>query len=543
MSQSKENPLGRAGWLLLLMTAAILLYWSSTRYAPFFDDIYFFQQNGLNRIFQQGFAFEIRWLPYFLTAWVDLIFDDNVFAQRMINVILHAINAYLLYALIKQLGNHVAPHDNNERGARLAALIFLAHPIAVYAVGYLIQRTIVMATLFGLLALNTYFDGLITRKRAYFVFSALFYLLAVFSKEHAVLLPFAALALTPLAEPPSRALYQRTAFGMALYLPVIVLVLASRLGFAGKTYEPLAEPLVNELQLGASPAMLWLLSIMTQAALYFRYLGLMLFPNPEWMSIDMRVPFALNPWEFKYLAAITALAVYGVAAALLLVRRGPAGLMGYGLLAPLLLFIVEFAAVRIQEPFVLYRAYLWLPFFLILVPCLTNSLPARSFWPVSAAVIIALSLASSDRLNSFANHFSLWNDAVTKLPSVTALGSARAHSNRCQQQLRKGRLDEAISDCSNALRADPTYRLAYQNRAYAYLKSGKFPEALGDAQAVARMFPQDPHIHAVIGDIYKSSGDRAGAETHYAIACNRRSIAGCFELAQLKNQSIDVTAK
>src|SRR5574340_539153 len=158
---------------ILMVVAVVGLYWSSL-HAPFvFDDINFFKRGGLNAIFMKGFAFDLRWLPYFLTAWVDLIFDDNIFAQRCLSVGLHLATAFLLYALIKQVSNHAAPHPSNERAALVAALLFLLHPLTVYAVGYLIQRTIIMATLFGFLALNAYFDGLITLNRAYFVFSAL----------------------------------------------------------------------------------------------------------------------------------------------------------------------------------------------------------------------------------------------------------------------------------------------------------------------------------------------------------------------------------
>ena len=244
-------------WMPLAMVVTIGgLYWTSLGYAPFFDDINFFERSGLNLIFLRGFEFELRWLPYFLTAWADLIFNDNIFVQRAINVGLHLAAAFVLYALVKQVSNHVAPHNNNSRAAMAAALLFLLHPLAVYAVGYLIQRTILMATLFGLLSLNTYFDGLVTRKKTYFLFSALFYLLSAFSKEHAVLIPAVALAMTPLAIPINRHTWRQLVLPFALFIPIALLVLIKSQSNLGRVYEPFAEELVR-LHGNYSPAVIW----------------------------------------------------------------------------------------------------------------------------------------------------------------------------------------------------------------------------------------------------------------------------------------------
>jgi protein O-mannosyl-transferase len=302
--------------VVVSITVLAALHWPTLHYPVFFDDIYYFRHNGLNNIFQAGFSLEPRWLPYFATAWIDLIFDDNVFAQRIINVGLHALTALTLYALVKQVGRHVSPDGNSERAALAAAVLFLLHPLAVYTVGYLVQRTILMATLFGLLAIGSYFDGLITRKSAYFLFSGLFYFLSAFSKEYAVLMPLAALALTPLAAPVTRELMRRLALPLALYVVIAAFVVFRYRAMVGNAYEPFAEQLINLSELAASKGELWFLSVMTQATVYFKYLLLTAIPNPDWMSIDLRSPFAENIGQIKHWAGLLALAAYGVAASL-----------------------------------------------------------------------------------------------------------------------------------------------------------------------------------------------------------------------------------
>ena len=524
---------------VLIAVATIALYWTSLCYPVFFDDEDYFLRNGLNRLFIQGFVFEPRWLPYFATAWVELLFEKPLAIQRGINVGLHLATAFVLYALVKQVSHHLAPHKHNERAAMVAALLFLLHPLAVYAVGYLIQRTILMATLFGLLALNTYFDGLITRKKAYFLFSALFYLLSAFSKEHAVLIPLVALAMTPLAAPVTRKVFLDLALPFALFLAIAVMVVVNRPNVLGQVYEPLATPMVVQ-HIGAaadsSAEPLWLLSAMTQAALFFKYLLLMFVPNPAWMSVDMRFPFAAHLAEPKYVLGMLALVAYALTALFWLLKGGRRGLAGFALLAPLLLFAVEFSAVRIQEPFVLYRAYLWLPLVFMLVPALTNRIPGKLFWPATLAVALAFSVSSTDRLASFASGYTLWDDAVRKLPAPLASGSARAYNNRGVENLERKNWQAALADFSNALQEDPTYKLAYQNRAFVFLKLGKFGEAIAEGKDLVKRYPQDPGVLMTLGMIYHGAGQDELASATLNKSCEQGSRAACIRAGVIRSK-------
>jgi tetratricopeptide (TPR) repeat protein len=517
-----------------MLAAVAGLYWPSLHYKPFFDDIYLFERSGLNLIFLQGFAFEIRWLPYFTTAWVDLLFEDNILAQRSINVALHLATAFVLYTLIEQVSHHVAPHRNNQRAALAAALLFLLHPLAVYAVGYLIQRTILMATLFGLLALNTYFDGLVTRKKAYFFFAALFYLLSTFSKEHAVLIPATALALTPLATPITRQTWRQLVLPFSLFLLVAVLVVVKSQSNLGRVYEPFAVQLVRLHVGGESQQMIWGLSVMTQASLFFKYLGLMLIPYAGWMSIDMRVPLAAHFWEPKYLLGVLAFVMYGMTALFWLFKGGRRGLIGFALLAPLLLFAVEFSTVRIQEPFVLYRAYLWMPLLFLLVPAISYSVPDKLFWAAILAIAVAFSFSSRDRLTSFSSEFALWDDAVQKLPDEQALGSARTYANRGYLNMKRGALQAAIVDLTRALRVDPEYKKAYLDRAVVSMKLGDYPAALRDADLAIRLRPEEPNGYALRGVIYRSKGDFDKAIADFTFACKQKSVGACTAIKVIK---------
>ncbi|MEW5968109.1 MAG: hypothetical protein AB1720_14130 [Pseudomonadota bacterium] len=520
----------------LLVAIAFGVYWDSLRNPLFFDDKNLFERGHIYLLFLDGFSFTPRWLPYFMMAWTELIFDDALIVQRGISLGIHLLTAFVLYAFVKQVSNHVAPHRNNERAALAVALLFVLHPLAVYAVGYLIQRTILMATLFGLLALSTYFDGLVTRKKSYFAFSALFYLLSVFSKEHAILIPAAALALTPLATPITRQTLRLVWLPAMLYGAIAVLVVLKYQNLLGQVYEPQAASMVGSQLSAQGQATVWGLSVLTQISLFFKYLGLMLVPYPGWMSIDMRVPFATSYGEPKYVLGMLACVAYVTIAAFWLLRGGRRGMVGFALLAPLLLFAVELSAVRIQEPFVLYRAYLWMAPLFLLLPAISYRLPGKVFWPLILAIVVAFAYGTSDRLHTFSDGFLLWDDAVRKLPHEQAPGSARAHSSRGYGNVMRGELRASLDDFERAIRVDPTHQHAYQTRVWVYKKLGDFESALRDANTMVRLFPEDPKAYTLRGAVYRDMGDYDRAIADLAWACDRKWIGACLALAVTRQQ-------
>ena len=519
-----------------LIFAALVLYGPFLHNPPFFDDKNFYERGQLEGVFLGGFVFGTRWLPYFSMAWINLLFDDGFLAQRIFSLSVHLLSTFVLYSLVKQISNHAAPHPNNERSAFAAALLFVVHPLAVYAVGYMVQMTIVMATLFSLLCLSAYFDGFVRNKKTYFVFSALFYLLSAYSKEHAVLVPAVALALTPLAEPINRQTWKRIALPLALFSPVFLMVVLQKWGIFGQVYEPFSAS-IAEVHLGTqNPVLIWGLSVITQAALFFKYLGLMLLPWPGWMSIDMRVPIAAELWSPKYVLAVVAFIIYGVVATKLLFKGGRIGLIGFALLAPWLQFLVEFLVARIQEPFVLYRAYLWMVPLFVLIPAVSSKLPNVLFWSIVLTAALAFGLAANDRLKTFSSGYALWDDAVRKLPSERAMGSARTYSNRCAWNLRREAWQEGINDCTQALGVNPSHKEAYRNRAWANRKLGNYAAALHDANTLVNLYPKDPTTYIVRGRVYSEMGNVDLAIKDFKYGCDQGSAGACVALATTKKR-------
>ena len=503
----------------LLIGGALALYWPSLQYPIFFDDRNMLADGHVFTFFLNGFSFSTRWLPYMTMAWIELLFADALFMQRLFNLVLHMLTAYVLYRLVLQVSDQVVPHRNNSRAAMAAAALFLFHPLAVYAVGYIIQRSIVMATLFGLLSVSAYFEGLIKRSQAQFWFAGLFYLLLSFSKEHAVLVPVVALLLTPLAGTLDRKVLRQMILPVFLYAGVAVGMIYRYRFVIGTPYEPTATAMLVGNVCDGSHICSWALSAMTQASLYFEYLLRMVWPAPGMLSIDWRVPVARSFGQMEYWLGLLALVGYTALAFFWLFRRGRLGIVGFSLLAPLALFAVEFTTVRVQEPFVLYRAYLWMPFLFLLLPSVSNTLPARLFWPLFFILALGLAWVSNDRLRTFSSEFALWDDAARKLSDPLIPGAARIFATRGGHFLANGQYDAALVDFSSALNSEPEYAMAHRGRVFAYLGRKDKQSALAAAQTLVKLEPDDPGSYTARGYVYSAMGSLGQARADFERGC------------------------
>jgi len=98
-------------------------------------------------------------------------------------------------------------------------------------------------------------------------------------------------------------------------------------------------------------------------------------------------------------------------------------------------------------------------------------------------------------------------DRVLKDPKVTGTKRATALSNRCGWWWAKKDPDRALTDCNEAVRADPGYAAAYINRGNAYLNKSDFDRAFADFNEAIRLDPKSAWAYTERGNLYKSKGD------------------------------------
>ncbi|HEY3077665.1 MAG TPA: tetratricopeptide repeat protein [Burkholderiales bacterium] len=486
----------------LLVGAAVLLY-SGTYGNPFvFDDL---------AVFGGERSSPLRWLPEASFSLVLAAFGAEPLPQRIVNALLHGATGVALFGFLARLFAVVLAEARSRWLAFFAALWFVVHPVAVYGVAYLMQRSIILATLFSVVALWCVLEGLERGRARWYAAAGAAYLLALVSKEHAVMLPAVAVALAVVVRGASAALLRRAMLGLGLCLAAAAAVLAQRLTLVGTAYEPNAAGLITRL--GADAALVYPLSVENQATLFWRYLGTWLVPWPGWMSIDVRTSFPRELAGLHTLGFILWLA-YPVAACWLLVQRGRAALLGFGLLYPWLLALTEVAAVRVQEPFVLYRSYLWMSGLPAILPAVVAPLAPR--WRlVSAGVLCALLGALAlGRLESFSSPLALWDDAVRKNHDLAAPYVERPYVARGLAHLDERSFDAAGADFERALRLNPSSPEAYVGRGLLKLRSGRAREALEDMDRALALDPEHVPgyynrcaVNAALGQYAQALGD------------------------------------
>lgn len=525
---------------LLLLLLVGLVYLPFLNNPLIFDDLNLLGGGAISGYAELPFNFNLRWLPYFSLGFTWVFFGEDPPVFRVQNLLLHGMNVLLLLLLMRLwIGVFIADAGKEKManwGAWLGALVFACHPLAVYGVGYLVQRSILMATLFTLVMQLAYLRGVLENKKSYLALAVAAYFLAVFSKEHSLMAPAILMPLTWVLYGRNKIALRTllaTWLGFVLVALLAVLSLKQVAGASilGAAYEADAASLFVQQQVHQGAPALHLLSVLTQAGLFFKYCLLMLLPNPAWMSVDMRETFLLSWRDWTSWIGLLAFVGYGVFALRCMLRGGRTALLGLALLYPWLLFMTEFSTVRVQEIFVLYRSYLWLPGYMLLLPLLVSVLPdnlLRRELPVGASparerkqqshagraptfgdssnnlsrfmllgLLIALLLVplAWNRLWVFADNYRLWNDAAQLLHSEQTPGANRIFYNRGQAEAAMHNWDDAIADFQRAIAIDPQLAPLHHTLGLTYMNTEHYQDALAQFDAAIALKPDNASFY------------------------------------------------
>lgn len=441
---------------IALVLAVLGVYLPGIRNELLFDDLRL-SDGTIFGEYGSLLQFKQRMLSYGSFVWLQSLFGEGWWKQRFLNIALHLGTVACIYALLKALLTQAKfPQEFEDQAhfeaSRTAALqvgvaLFALNPVAVYAVGYLVQRSIVMATLFAVLACWLFVRGLQTGRAGWYAGALGSYVLAVLSKEYAVMTAAMAVPLYIYIRRPSwKAIAVIT--GGALLL--LALAAAAFLGIygsvLGKVFDPRSAALVQQLEAirPGIAAQIYPLSILNEAALFFGYGLLWFIPNVQWMSIDLRPTFPLGFTSWTHLAgALGYVGLLGLAVWMVLRRRDALGLAGLILLFPLLGFATEFATVWVQDPFVLYRSYLWAVAVPGLVAIVLTGFKPKTIYTLGVLVALIFGGLALERNLSLRDEGTAWADAAEKIDTkapANAVGRSRPFLNLGAYHLEKGSL-------------------------------------------------------------------------------------------------------
>lgn len=534
LSPSKRFPRAGLLWLAAIVAVLLAIYIPGLGNALVFDDAQL-ADGGLFTTYAT-LELHVRMLSYGSFVWLQALAGEGWWKQRIANLAIHVMVIVALWGLYREILRHIVappvegglaagqPAEGYEKSPALWLAIgfFALNPAATYAVAYLIQRSILLATLFVVLGLWMFARGLATGKATPHALALGCYGLALMSKEHAILAPLAAVPLYILIARPGAKRLAALAAGATLLIGAAGLLLALKYGeILGKPFDEFSHIYLAQLSnLDPDAAKnAYPLSVMNQAYLFFEY-GLRWFvPWTGWMSINMRPVFPVNWLTFPHLLGIAGyLAVVAGGFFLVVRHRDWRALVGLSVLFPALLFATEFATVWVQDPFVIYRSYLWaigvpgIVFFFVHGPSPRVSIG------IGLALGSLLGWQAIDRVISMSTPERAYSDAIDKLPDdPRAVGRWFPYLNRGNAYFDLGqfKLAEADFEASAALGDGG---LGAFNVGALRLQAGKPREALAAFEVAATRGYNLFNLPFQRGLALLSLGDLAAAHGQFAAA-------------------------
>ena len=243
---------------IALVLAVLGVYLPGIRNELLFDDLRL-SDGTIFGEYGSLLQFKQRMLSYGSFVWLQSLFGEGWWKQRFLNIALHLGTVACIYALLKALLTQARfPREFEDQAhfeaSRTAALqvgvaLFALNPVAVYAVGYLVQRSIVMATLFAVLACWLFVRGLQTGRTGWYAGALGSYVLAVLSKEYAVMTAAMAVPLYIYIRRPSWKAIAVVAGGASLLLALAAAAFLGIYGSVlGKVFDPRSAALVQQLE-------------------------------------------------------------------------------------------------------------------------------------------------------------------------------------------------------------------------------------------------------------------------------------------------------
>lgn len=546
---------GKGRWMFaaLLVVAVFGLYGTGLWNELVFDDARL-TDGSIYGVYGGLGDFRPRWLSYGTFVWLQPLFDRGWVGHRLVNVLLHVCNSAVLLAVVTACCARFQEMSRAQEGAtdrlgelsplvvRVAVLGWALNPVAVYAVAYLIQRSILMASLFALISVWALIKTFQSRNRWWLLVAVLAYVLAVSSKEHVIALPLFALGLWVVWERPS---FRHLIVAGSISLGVLVLisgVLWMRFGaMVGVPFDAVSKAYtahLGGLAIGAEKQV-FALSVLNQAWLFFRYGFMWLVPYVGWMQIDLRPEFPTAIWSWPHVVGALGWTLWAMTCVWLLFRRtGPGAWVGLAMLWPTVFFLSEFAIVWIQDPFVLYRSYLWSFGGVGLVVMVFGSLDtSKVVLGLGAFFLLVFGTLTFERISSLESERAVWTDAWQKTDRsapANAFGRWRPALNLAKIELIRGNPERAYEFATFAVKLHEPMGLAHFNQGSALQMLGRSAQALAAFDESIKQGYAHYSVFIQRGEVLHRLGQFARAQRSFADAMKASMPPDLVGMVQVK---------
>ena len=424
--------------------------------------------------------------------WLEWhLWHNQALGYHLVNVLLHALSALLLWRVLKRL---------QIPGAMLAAAIFALHPVNVESVAWISEGKNTLAMFFYAGTVLSWLKFEDSGRKRWYGLALAGFAFALFSKTAVAPLPVVLLGLAwwRRGRMDLKDVWRLAPFfALALALGLVTLWFHSHRAIGDA--EIRTDGFWSRLAVAGRAVWFYLYKAVLPLDLSFVY--------PRWQT-DPR-----NVWTYVPLLLL-------VAAFVFCWRRRQS--WGAGLFFGLAYFVVMLLPVLgfLNIYFMLYSlvADHW-EYFAIIGPISVAALLIRR--PVViAALLLALGALTWRQCDLYTTPEKLWLDTLRRNPD-----SWMAHDNLGQVYFKQGRMAEAIGQFQKTLDLKPDFAEAHDNLANVLGAQGKQDEAIVQLLEALKYKPQFDQAHYNLGLIYSHQGlmKEAVNEFRSAIKLNPRN--------------------
>lgn len=514
-AEVQPSPPAWRPWHWDVILASLLVFLTLAAYCPamqggfIWDDNYYVSDNptlrssrGLAQIWLEPESTPQYYPLVFTSFWVEYhVWGLEPFGYHVVNVILHAVNAVLLWLMLRRL---------TVPGAWLAAALFAVHPVQVESVAWITERKNVLSGLFyfgSAICLLRFFRLSAEEKeqspqRLWYGAALLLFVCALLSKTVTSSLPAAAILV--LWWKRGRVSWQE----WRALLPFFILGLTSALWTVWlERHHVGAQGLEWELS--------WLERCLVAGRALWFYAGKLVLPldltftYPRW-QIDGGLW-----WQYAYPAGAA------VAIAVLWAFRSR---LGRGPVTGLLYFCVTlFPALGFFDVYPFRFSYVADHFqYLASVGLIALAVAALSCWAsrlprlpremgmvAKALLLVTLSTLTWRQGYIYRDLETLWRDTLKKNPT-----SWHRHYDLATILSQQGRANEAISHFAEALKIKPDYADAHNNLALTLWSQGKVTDASKHLTEALQIDPKHGEAHYNLALLLHAQGNSVAAIQH-----------------------------
>ena len=527
------------GLFVAIAAAAVYLPALGNGFVEWDDHVYVYESEGLKL---SGIEF-VKWAFTAVVSsnWHPLtmlvygaeyrLFGLDPFGYHLINLILHAANTFLVFALALKIIGLATGGEGKDRalaGAAVSALAFGLHPQHVESVAWVSELKDVLCGLFFLLSILAYWrytEG--GRKALFYMLSIISFILALMSKPMAVSLPAALLIFDyyPLGRLGSfdsvkKAVIEKLPFFTLAALGAVATVWAQSgdEAIASLAHSPLSERMDVAIR------------------------GFAFYLKKLFVPVDL-VPFYVRPLEgefFNHVFWVSLAAFIAISAACIVLRKKAltAAWLYYAVTLLPVIGIVQVSDMAAADRYS-YLPALGPVVFLSGIAAFIAADRRRMITMIASFAPIAamLGFLTVKQIPVWKDTVSLWTQEIKVYPTIQAyMKRAKAYElsgrfeeaaadytviirnadkdipvllvRRAAAYLNAGYPDMALEDYALALKLETRNAAAYLGRATVFMEKGDYISAANELERVLELAPGNPAVMFNLGVAYDKAGQK-----------------------------------